>query len=104
MRAANAAQTSRAENCTRAPAQRGMLKPLGHCRDKVLSLAQDPCKALSYSCLCNILLYKENEGYNGITDLLTDIFYLHEPPQYTHTPPANCSLSCHIPKHFIFTT
>lgn len=83
------------------PAQRGIPKPLGHCHDKVLSLAQDPCKALCDSWGCNILLYKENPGYNGIANLLTDVLFLHEPPQ---APPANCPLSCHVPKHLRFAT
>lgn len=82
------------------PAQRGILKnPLGHCCDKVLSLAQDPYKALSDPRGCSTLLCKQNWGYSGIANL-TNMLYLYVPPP----PPANFPPSCHAPEHLMIAT
>lgn len=66
------------------PAQRGIPKPLDHCRDKVLSLAQDPCKALSDSWG---LISSCTKRTRGTTELITcwlmSSIYMshHRPPQ-----------------------
>lgn len=83
------------------PAQRGILKnPLGHCCDKVLSLAQDSCKALSDPRGCNTLLCKQNWRYRRIANILTDVLYLYGPPQpltpSSQLPPVlPCSKASH---------
>lgn len=46
---------------------------------------------------------KRSWGHKGMTDLQTNVLYLHE-ILWSPSPPTNYPLPCHIPRHLIFAT